>query len=323
MHNLNAEGVVSNSDMADDTAPDERPGLKLFLAAALDEAAACYPGALCVHKCPGLDRERRAAEARAVHALENDLKGFTDRYESLNGNYLGADEAKELFDEYACSYETRKMLVHAVHYPSGALVKAIWDRRLAEPRAAADEFVMFTAGGPGSGKTTAIEVVPETNRLRASAFIVHDTMFAELERSERKIQDVLQHGRRAVVVYVYRPVEKAMVGVIERARQTGRIVTLRDVAEKHYECQETILALFEKYGPGSGVEFIVLDNSGEVGEALRIPLERLRGDLYREREATLRCATEALDEEFVERAGTPDEMNVNLFIAIRDTGVDS
>jgi hypothetical protein len=296
--------------------------LESFLAASLDAAVRVYPGRLGVGKCPGLTAEQREVEARSVFELESDLEGFISRYEAANGNYLGADEAKELFSLYTAGPKTRRWYVEAVHYSSGALVKEIWQRKLAAKPAAPDEYVLFTAGGPGAGKTAAIESQHACCELVNNAYIVHDTMLAELDRGVAKIAEVLASERGVTVIYVYRPVENAMVGVIDRARATGRIVTLEDVARKHYESQETLIALAEHYQTSPLVHFTVIDNSGPLGSAREIPLGQFREQRIKDWQTISRRAMETLDEEFQKRLGTETEITASLYLNLRDEGID-
>ena len=296
--------------------------LETFLAASLDNSVKTYPGFLGVGKCPGLTAEQRAVEARSVHALESDLAGFRARYEAANGNYLGADSAKELFPLYTAGPKTRRWYVEAVHYASGALVKEIWQRKLARTPVNPNEYVLFTAGGPGAGKTAAIESQPACCELVSRAYIVHDTMLAEFGRGVAKIAEVIASGRRAVVIYVYRPVENAMVGVIDRAKQTGRIVKLADVARKHYESQETLITLAEHYATSPDARFVVIDNSGALGAAREIALADFKERRVSDWQTISRRAMETLDEEFQNRLGTEREITASLYLNLRDEGID-
>lgn len=295
--------------------------LDYFLAVSRDHTVTAYPGRLRVGKHPDLTPAQREVEARTAFALETDLEGYLRRYEAANGNYLGADNAKDLFPLYAATDRTRREFVEAVHYASGALVKELWQRRLAQA-ARPGEYVLFTAGGPGAGKTSAIESQPSCRELVARAHLVHDTMLAEFDRGVAKIEGVRRTGRNVVVIYVYRPVEQAMVGVIDRARHTGRIVTLPDVARKHFESQETLIALEEHYEKAPRVRFMVIDNSGPLGTAHEVSLaafkEQRIGDWY----TISHRAMETLDLEYQKRLGTEHEMSVSLYINLRDEGID-
>lgn len=296
--------------------------LEDFLTAAHSETVKVYPGHLGIGKVANLTPEQREVEARTVWDLENDTVGYLARYEAANGNYLGADNAKELFPLYSATERTRRRFVEAVHYASGALVKEIWLHKLAQPPKSFNEYVLFTAGGPGAGKTAAIECQPACRALVARAYIVHDTMLAELERGRAKIDQVLDSQRFAVVLYVYRPVESAMVGVIDRARQTGRIVTLADVARKHYESQETFIALAEAYRSTPTASFRVIDNSGPLGTAHEIPLAIFKERRVADWQTISRRAMETLDDEYRNRLGTDRELSASLYFNLRDEGID-
>lgn len=296
--------------------------LEDFLTAAHTVATKVYPGRLAIGKADHLTLAQRETEARSVWDLENNTAAYLARYEAANGNYLGADNAKELFPLYAATERTRRQFVEAVHYSSGALVKEIWQHKLAQPPATLDEYVLFTAGGPGAGKTAAIESQPACRALVARAYIVHDTMLAELERGRAKLTEVWRSGRRAVVLYIYRPVENAMVGVIDRAKQTGRIVALTDVAHKHYESQETFIALAQEYQNTPAASFRVIDNSGPLGTAHEIPLNAFKERRVSDWQTISRRAMETLDEEYQKRLGTERELSTSLYFNLRDEGID-
>jgi len=64
--------------------------------------------------------------------------------------------------------------------------------------------------------------------------------------ADAKIQEALKSGRLATVAFIYRPVEKAVEGMVGRAHGSGRAVPLDIMADAHKGALETIQKLKEK-----------------------------------------------------------------------------
>ena len=77
--------------------------------------------------------------------------------DAQGGKVLNIDTARELSPDYATSRESRALLSPAVHEPASFFIKQLYADRLAEMPP--DSTVMFTSGGTGVGKSTAIIVV--------------------------------------------------------------------------------------------------------------------------------------------------------------------
>jgi len=71
------------------------------------------------------------------------------------------------------------------------------------------------AGGGGSGKTTAVTNVVAS--LLDQAHLVYDAALSRHDPAQEKIAATLAAGWAVVIIYVYRPFEAAVRGVIHRA----------------------------------------------------------------------------------------------------------
>jgi hypothetical protein len=236
--------------------------------------------------------------------LAADREGAVRRYAELNnpeiadtsgGKILNVDMARELSPEYVAD----RTLSADVHEPASAFVKEMYAQKLAEaPKEGELPVVMFTAGGTGAGKTTAIEGLPGLRSLADRAQIIYDTNMNSVTSASAKIDQALAAGKDAHIAYVYRdPVEALTKGALPRAERMGRTVPLQAHAETHAGSFETIKELQAKYAGDPRVKFSIIDNSRGRGQAAvssmeklgsaryNVPVEELRNALESEREA--------------------------------------
>lgn len=118
---------------------------------------------------------------------------------------------------------------------------------------------MFTAGGNASGKTSAVAA----SGVDAEAQIVLDSTLSNPEHADRLLGAALEAQKTVTVLYVNRPVDEALLGMIERARTDGRVVTIDQLIKSQRGAAETIRGLWEKYEKDPRVAFYFLDNSAD------------------------------------------------------------
>jgi hypothetical protein len=253
------------------------PARDPFDRAANDPKVNQYPGALHIKKMPGLTADERGVEERAARDLEAHVDTYVTRYLAADQRDVDSDHAKELFAEYAASNDTRSRFATAVQAPSSALADAVWRRLLAGP-APATGYVLMTAGGPGSGKS--VVVAGEEKELAAGASLIYDGTFANLEESRARVGEALAAGRSVTVLYVHRPVDAEVEGVVRRAIDVGRTVALRVIADKAWRAQSVFLSLADEHAGDAHMRFLVDDNSGAMGTAHRMSIDDLRAARY-------------------------------------------
>jgi hypothetical protein len=251
------------------TPGEPAPRLEDFLRAANDDGVSSYPGKLGIYKQDGLGENDRLVEARAAHELESNRDAYLNDYLAKNTRdgvvTLNADNARELFKDYAASHESRATLASAVHEPSAAVIKAIWDRVLAEP--GRTNSILFSAGGGGSGKTTVLDGLNQASGLSGDLDAIYDTTLSGLEWSARKIDEALAAGKQIGILYTYRPAEAAARLAFSRALNEGRTTPEDVLAWDHFNAPRTFLSLYDRYAARSNrVHFLVVDNSGRSGE---------------------------------------------------------
>jgi hypothetical protein len=163
------------------------------------------------------------------------------------------------------------------------VIKAIWDRVLAEP--GRTNSILFTAGGGGSGKTTVLDRLEEASGLRSNTDAVYDTTLSGLEWSARKIDEALAAGKDVGILYTYRPAEVAAAAAFRRALDEGRTTPEEALARDHFNAPRTFLALHDRYAGQPGkVDFLLVDNSGLRGEYVPVSVDFLRRKLQNMRE---------------------------------------
>jgi hypothetical protein len=170
-----------------------------------------------------------------------------------------------------------------VHEPSSQFIKRIYAEKLANPTPKGnDNTVVFTAGGTGAGKTTALKGLTNVSELVKRAEMVYDTNMNKFESSDKKIQQALRGNRNVQIIYTYRdPVEALENGALKRANGqekefgTGRTVPIGEHLKTHLGALKTVRELQEKYKNNPKVKIQVIDNSRGVGKSFVSSLDKL------------------------------------------------
>jgi hypothetical protein len=216
---------------------------------------------------PPLDRQ---IETRLADKIAQDYPAAVREYSALpdakGGKVLNVDTARELSPDYGTSRESRSLLSAAVHEPASHFIKQLYAEKLAElPKGAT---VMFTSGGTGAGKSTAINDVPSVKTREDAAAIVYDTNMNGLKSAQSKIEQALAAGGKVEIVHVQRdPVDALVKGALPRAMRMGRAVPLDAHEVTHIGAAETVVKLSEIYKSDPRVSIRVLDNTNGRGGA--------------------------------------------------------
>lgn len=216
------------------------------------------------------------AETEARYAKLKDTDG---------GKVLNVDTARELSPDYLAD-RTRSA---AVHEPASDFIKQLYAKKLAEaPKEGEAPLVLFTAGGAGAGKSTAVETA--LGPLAKTAQVVYDTNMNNLASSVKKIEQALAAGKDVNIVYVYRdPREALRAGALPRAMRqeakfgTGRTVPLEAFLDTHVGSREVVTQLAERYADDPRVDIQAIDNSGGPDGARPVMLSevpKFPGDAY-------------------------------------------
>ncbi len=192
-----------------------------------------------------LSKEEKEVQDRAWNYFKENSAQLVSEYLRINGSTLDADRAKDLFPEYAITLECRIKYASAVYEPAQQIVDQAF-LGLVESRSAKGKTVIFTAGGPGAGKSSFMFTLEEEFK---DAVVIMDGTLADRVRAQINIELALQHGCLVAIYYMHRRFEDCVQGVIDRALSStsGRTVPMRVVATKYFGAIHTVQALAREF----------------------------------------------------------------------------
>jgi hypothetical protein len=201
-------------------------------------------------------------------------------------NIVSLDMARDLLP----GYNGRNGIEYNV--PARGLVESIFDDLLLQAAANKRKRVLFTAGGPGSGKTGSLDAVQKNgHRLKPHA-IAYDSTLTEFDTAKSKIEKALHHKYKVEVYWVYRdPFQAFKNGVIPRAEREGRIVKIKIHVEKHRAILKNMIQLKRYFK--NRINFTFIDNTGAKDDAKAVPLDQLKWRRYTTKQLTDLCKQEA------------------------------
>jgi len=209
----------------------------------------------------------------AMRKLLTDVSEADRRYngleESKKGKVISTDIARHLDTRYANSPPKGK----------GRDLTPGWDLawRYAQYRLDYElrrrgkrKILRFMAGGWAAGKTFALNNEPsQPPDLIWDGTLNNPTWAAEM------IDLALANGWKVEVVYVYRDLELALYGAIERERKVGRGVPIAKLPRNHRSVQKSILDLTTLYREDEDVSSIYLHNLGTEDVQAGTPVVQL------------------------------------------------
>lgn len=207
-------------------------------------------------------------------AFDKAVENYSKLPETLGGKVMSTDVARELSPDYIAD-RTKSAETHEA---ASSFIKALWKEKLSD-KPGPEASVVFTAGGTGAGKTTALQ---DAHGIKF-ADIVYDTNLNGYKSSLQKIQQALDSGRNVQVMYVYRdPVDAMRNGALKRAERqakefgTGRTVPISAHIESHVESLTTMRQLAEHFKDDPRFTITTYDNSFGVGNVRQVDLDSLK-----------------------------------------------
>ena len=221
----------------------------------------------------------QAYQNRFLNDYEQLKAEYQAHEESKGGKIINTDVAREMSPEYRAD-RTKSA---DVHEPASAFMKRYYAEKLSQPTPRdKDNTVVFSAGGTGAGKTTALDMLEAHDPALARAEMIYDTNMNKFETSDKKIQQALKGNRKVSIIYTYRdPVEALENGALKRATRqekehgTGRTVPIGEHLKTHIGALKTIHELQEKYKDNHKVKIQVIDNSRGAGKSAVSSLDKL------------------------------------------------
>lgn len=126
--------------------------------------------------------------------------------------------------------------------------------------------VRFMAGGWAAGKTHAVKNLPSDK-----PDLTWDGTLGDIEWAAAMIDLAQREDWEVEIAYIYRNLELALYGAVERREKEGRAIPLEKLAANHREVQQAVLNLSLLYSGGPKISFLFLHNLGKKG-ALSDPL---------------------------------------------------
>ena len=222
--------------------------------------------------------------ARSVEELAREYAAMdaTD-----GGRVIDVDRIRELSPEYRAD----RSRAHEIHAAASRLSQQLFERALAQPVGEGrDTLVVFTAGGSGSGKSTAI------TRLLGdgNADITLDGTFSTLHKARVRVRAALDSGRDVEIRYVYRAPENAAQTAIRRAISTGRAMLTSVLAENHAESLKTVRAIAEEFKGDKRVSVVAIyNNTNSQDDAHITDLQQIPEVYYDSAKRTFDAAVES------------------------------
>jgi hypothetical protein len=147
----------------------------------------------------------------------------------------------------------------ATYNPARALADEVYCREIGKPAGPKGCRILFTSGGAGSGKTTAIEALLADSSNAANYFdILVDGTLSDFNAARSKIRQALALGHSVTIIHVNREFLETVRMVVKRAVQMGRVVALEDIAVTRFRSQEAIFKLQSEFS--GKINIRVLEN---------------------------------------------------------------
>jgi hypothetical protein len=123
-----------------------------------------------------------------------------------------------------------------------------------------NELVRFMAGGWAAGKSRVVEHLEQSGE--APAKLTWDGTLGDRKWARVQIRNAIERGCRVDILYVHRNIELAMYGAIDRARNQGRLVPLKELPKNHRDVQRAVRRLITDFREEENVSFSFLHNIG-------------------------------------------------------------
>ena len=229
-----------------------------------------YEGPLRILKTETLSADEAEVEARFAALVQTRLDEIIAEYEARFGSVIDTDRAREFSPDYCASKASRTRYSRAVYQPAKALADEIYRREILKAAPAEGWRILFTSGGTGAGKSTALAWLSEEPQTDDQYDILVDGTLSDHQAARAKIREALALGHRVTVIHVFRAFAETVQLAVKRAIAMGRAVTLDNIAATHFRSRETLFKLVEEFG--TRIKVRVLENCGnEPSQVISVP----------------------------------------------------
>lgn len=241
-----------------------------FFTCIIDNDAWYYGGMLHIPVSKDLNDKESMDEAAFAGQLQCDIEQSELLYNNLTdssyGKVLSTDIAIHLYASYPKDVDDRYNYIQSTRMPAACFVHYLYYKRLEELASVNQTVgscrhnsdVVILAGGDGSGKTFAVRHLGLP--ILEKACVIKDcTLSGDFEYYRDLVKNTLESNFHVTIVYVFRPIELALIGNINRAQDIGRIRSLVEIASAHCQAQQNVLELIKYFG--DKIDVIAIDNS--------------------------------------------------------------
>lgn len=219
-----------------------------------------------------LSKEEQDVENRFRSDLEENYEERKKDYIAKHGLVFDTDRAREFSEDYRQSPE---LLAGATQNAARDFVGKMYKEELQKPAPEGkSNVVMFTAGGPGAGKSSSLR------QLDTNQHITVDTTMSDFEWGVKDINEALDAGKDVVIAYTFRDPFQAFTdqkgGVIHRSKTIGRTVPSDVSVDITKNSLEAIKKLSEHFKDNKRVKFQYFNNDATKGDSKQITLEDVK-----------------------------------------------
>jgi len=185
-------------------------------------------------KAKDLTPENTKLETKAFEKILKEEDAIIKKYikeNTENGiTIVNTDNFRKYFEGYVGSNAA------AFQEPSSYLSKRMFTKSLENT----GNKVIFTSGGSGTGKSSALNNLSEYKKeIKDSASIFDSNLSSELS-AKKKFLETINAGKMPVIYYTYREIDDAFVnGIVKRmktnAAEMGRLVPNKVIAKNHID----------------------------------------------------------------------------------------
>lgn len=208
-------------------------------------------------RSPGLTPKERKVEDRFYKELNDNPEKMVAGYFEKFGSTIDPDASKTMSPDFAADPN----LAAAVHEPSSKLAKMLFDKALADKKAAGDTSpTVFTAGGSGSGKSTTMSGSLAALGGKPDG-LLYDSVLSSPASAKSRIDKALAATEGDVgIAYTNANIDTALTLNALRKRS----VTIDTLAHAHAGAAETLRELADHCKDNPRVKISVMNNFGKI-----------------------------------------------------------
>lgn len=241
-------------------------------------ASLFYPGEL---RIPVNKLALKGKELEGEQLFSQELQLDVDLWEKIyaelpstySGKILDIDLARKLFPPFDDGLIGANKYSVSTHVPAGQFINYVLNDDIDKIRSTKSHpEIIFVAGGGGSGKSLIMDLLP--NEFERADLMLDGTL-ANKAKARDRINRALNAGFKVTIIYVFRPIELAVQGIVSRALRMGRGVPILIAAEDHFDAQRTVLDLSKEFV--DKINILIISNAGGRDDVKVLSIEDLEG----------------------------------------------